>query len=43
MQSQIDSFTPLAMALVFALVEDREIVFCFFNAHVMGPPIDLNT
>jgi hypothetical protein len=42
-RSQIDSFTPLAMALVSALVEDIKTVFCLFDAHVMGPPTDLNT
>jgi hypothetical protein len=31
------------MALVSALVEDIKTVFCLFDAHVMGPPTDLNT
>ncbi len=33
----------LTMALVSTSMEDKEIVFLFFNAHVMGPLIDLNT
>jgi hypothetical protein len=28
--------------LVSTSMEDKKIIFLFFNAHVMGPPIDLN-